>query len=647
MAKSLYTLNGAQISIGRELGRGGEAAVFEVPSSSDQVAKIYHKAPEKQKQAKLRFMAQSSDPELLGYVAWPQTTLHSSPNGPVVGFLMGKVVNKEPAHMFYSPAHRRQAYPKAAWDFLIYVSRNIAASFAVVHSHGFVIGDVNQDGVMVGRDSKVSLIDSDSFQVKSGNELFLCEVGVPLYTPPELQTVTSFHGLPRTANHDNFGLALLIFHVLLGGRHPFAGVPLRNGVGDALENDIQHFRYAYARDNKARGFSPPPKSIPPSILPPNMEAMFTQAFTEPGAKTGRPTAQQWVSALDSLRAGLKKCNASAMHMYAGYLSVCPWCELEKQGAVFFVDLGATTSHIPSGINVAQVWGLIQAVPVPGQVITPALPEFTGKAIPLPSNIPGKVTVVAYRLITFVVAMVLFVVSSKLWFLSLIILALGWTFAGSAGNEARLVERKKRLDAYNRAKSEYDRLLRMMMLEAGSDLFMKKKAELAKVRDELLALPQLEKKAIDGLQATAHERQKQRFLETFFIDDATIAGVGPTRKAALRSFGIETAADITKSQVRQVKGFGESLTRAVLDWKAACERRFVFNAANAVSNADKDAVSNKFRLQKVLLEKALGAGPAELRLLQQRAQERRSFWEPRVASAGMNLLQARADLSLIN
>ncbi len=561
---------------------------------------------------------------------------------------MSKVVNKEPVHMFYSPAHRRQAYPKAAWDFLIYVSRNIAASFSVVHSHGFVIGDVNQDSVMVGRDSKVSLIDSDSFQVKSGKDLFLCEVGVPLYTPPELQTVTSFHGLTRTANHDNFGLALLIFHVLFGGRHPFAGVPQRSGVGDALENDIQHFRYAYARDNKARGFLPPPKSISPNILPPHMEAMFVQAFTEPGAKTGRPTAQQWVSALDSLRAGLKKCSASAMHLYPGHLPVCPWCELEKQqGAVFFVDLGAATIHTTGGIIVSQVWGLIQAVPVPAQVIAPALPQFAGKAEPLPSNITSKGTVVAYRVITFFVAMVLFVAAPKLWFAALILLGLGWTFAGSAGSEARVTERKKRSDAYNHAKSEYDRLLRMMVLEAGPDSFLKKKTELAKVRDELLALPQLEKKAIDGLHATAHERQKQRFLDTFFIDDATIAGVGPARKAALRSFGIETAADVTKSQVKQVKGFGDSLTRAMLDWRATCERRFVFNAANAVSSADKDAVSNKFRLQKVLLEKALSAGPAELRLLHQRAQERRSHWEPRVNGAAKSLQQAHADLSIMN
>lgn len=46
----------------------------------------------------------------------------------------------------------------------------------------------------------------------------------------------------------------------------------------------------------------------------------------------------------------------------------------------------------------------------------------------------------------------------------------------------------------------------------------------------------------------------------FIDVASIPGVGPARKAALRSFGIETAADVTRRGVKQVKGFGDHLTR---------------------------------------------------------------------------------------
>ncbi len=119
---------------------------------------------------------------------------------------MAKVVNREPIHKLYSPAHRKQDFPKAAWDFLLYVARNTAAAFSTLHAQGHVIGDVNQGNVVVGADSKVTLIDCDSFQIRASNTLHLCEVGVPHFTPPELQGTSSFASTQRTENHDNFGL---------------------------------------------------------------------------------------------------------------------------------------------------------------------------------------------------------------------------------------------------------------------------------------------------------------------------------------------------------------------------------------------------------------------------------------------------------
>lgn len=160
---------------------------------------------------------------------------------------MPKVAGRDPIHMFYSPAHRRQSRPNIAWDFLLYVARNVAAAFETLHTHGHVLGDVNQGNVMVGADSKVILIDCDSYQINASGILHLCEVGVSHFTPPELQGLQSFRGVKRSANHDNFGLALLIFHLLFGGRHPFSGVPQKDAAGEALESDIKAFRYAYGR----------------------------------------------------------------------------------------------------------------------------------------------------------------------------------------------------------------------------------------------------------------------------------------------------------------------------------------------------------------------------------------------------------------
>jgi DNA-binding helix-hairpin-helix protein with protein kinase domain len=647
VAKTLLTSKGAPVVLGRELGKGGEGSVYEIPALPNAVAKLYHKPPDPKKQAKLSFMAATADAQLLNYVAWPQETLHPGRGGPVVGFLIPKVVGKKPIHMVYSPAHRRHDYPKAAWYFLLYVARNIGASFATVQAHGHVIGDINQNSVLVGGDSKVVLIDSDSFQVNAGGTLHLCEVGVAHFTPPELQSLSSFHGFARTINHDNFGLALLIFHVLFGGRHPYSGVPLRPGVGDALEKDIKKFLYAYARDNQSRGFRPPPRSIPISILPDQIEAMFHFAFTERGASSARPTAQQWVSVLDGLRSHLKKCGTSAMHVYPDHLAKCPWCTLDQQGIVYFLDLGATFTPGASGFVLTQVWGLIQAVQAPPPVSIPDPSSFSVTAQPLPPDIAGGRSVAIYKLVAVAIAIVVgFSGGEVAWILGLIVGWGGWMMAENVDAAERASEAKKRRGALESAKIEYEQLVNRAKKEAGPEGFHARKAELLKLREELDNMPRAEKEEIDKLLSTAHERQKQKFLDTCFLDSANIAGVGPARKASLRSFGIETAADVTKSRVMQVQGFGESLTRAVLDWKASCERGFRFNPATAVSGADRSAVRAKYAAKQAIVERILAAAPAQLNQFRQKSHVRFASLKPRLEVAAQNLAQAQADYSLV-
>lgn len=81
--------------------------------------------------------------------------------------------------------------------------------------------------------------------------------------------------------------------------------------------------------------------------------MFHFAFTEKGASDARPTAQQWVAALDSVRSRLKKCSASDMHVYPDRLASCPWCSLERQGVAYFIDLGTTFTQTTTGFVLTQ------------------------------------------------------------------------------------------------------------------------------------------------------------------------------------------------------------------------------------------------------------------------------------------------------
>ena len=130
-----------------------------------------------------------------------------------------------------------------------------------------------------------------------------------------------------------------------------------------------------------------------------------------------------------------------------------------------------------------------------------------------------------------------------------------------------------------------------------------------------------------------------------LDNATISGVGPARKAALRSFGIETAADVTRSAVMQVRGFGGGLTRTVTDWKAGCERKFVFNSANAVSAADRNGVQSKMDARKIRIEAALTQGVGELQACGKLATSQLAMLQIQLEDAARKLAQAHKDFSI--
>ena len=121
--KTYFTSKGVSITPGREVGKGGEASVFEVPNLSNQVVKVYHKPLSLDKQAKLSYMVtlpDAHDSSFLSYIAWPQETLHSTRDGSIasiVGFLMPKVSNKDQIHNVYGPGNRKDKYPEADFGF--------------------------------------------------------------------------------------------------------------------------------------------------------------------------------------------------------------------------------------------------------------------------------------------------------------------------------------------------------------------------------------------------------------------------------------------------------------------------------------------------------------------------------------------------
>jgi serine/threonine protein kinase len=331
--------DGERVKISKDpIGIGGEGKVFRVANTSRPgvVAKIYKSLPNEDGQRKIQIMTDAKANSLLAVCTWPLEPLWDGKSNQICGFTMQDIRDSEPLHHFYSPGWRKRHYPEMSWRNILELCTNATAGLAQLHDEGIIVGDINPNSIRVLKNGRVMFIDTDSFQIKNGTLTYRCKVGVPAFTAPELLAKgTSFDSLERTTHHDNFGLALLLFHLLFMGRHPFSGVSI-DGSDHPLEDNIKSYRYAYASDCQLRKVESPPLAVHPKLVSSDsLSNYFEHAFTEQGAALGRPDARTWHNCLQVQLQRLARCPSSHRHVYDDRLELCPWCKLNDKGLSFF------------------------------------------------------------------------------------------------------------------------------------------------------------------------------------------------------------------------------------------------------------------------------------------------------------------------
>lgn len=643
--RQLYSGSGQCLSIGGELGRGGEGAVFAVRENPHQVVKLYQRPLSPEHQAKLTTMVSMRTDQLSKIAAWPMDSVRETTSGPIIGFTMPRVTGFKPIHTLYGPKSRISEFPSADWSFVMHTAANLARAFGVLHGHGIVIGDVNHDNAVVSAQGTVMLWDCDSFQVAHSGRVFRCEVGVPTHTPPELQG-QSFKGVTRTLNHDAFGLAVLIFQLLFLGRHPYAGVYL--GPGDMpLERAIQGYRFAYGSQASAFQMKAPPAVPPISIVGAPLAGLFEIAFG-PSGSTSRPGPNQWVTELTSLLDRLARCKLNPAHVYPSSVGYCPWCRVESQSGIVTFGLvirKATSGSTQGNFDIEAVWATILRVPGPG--VPPSLPEpstYTVQQTPEAAQAAQKRD--TGRAISWTIAVVVF---AAVWYASgsfLLALALGiaivWAGSAIAGEGTSDLEKQLRLEL-STAERQLRDLRQRWDQEASAQPYQSKMQHLEGARMEHLRLGAVRNQKLRDLQSNLRQRQLEKFLDTRRIDHASIPGIGPARKATLQSWGIETAYDVTRRSIGAVPGFGPSLTSRLMDWRSEQERKFVFNPSQGPDPADIAALERDLALTRGKLEQDLLRGVEDLRSLSQQIQNRRRSLLPLIENASRAVAQGRANL----
>jgi DNA-binding helix-hairpin-helix protein with protein kinase domain len=192
-----------------------------------------------------------------------------------------------------------------------------------------VVGDVSATNVLFDSQTRVGLIDADSFQITVGGRVLPCRVGTLDTTPGELQSTPDFSKVIRTREHDAFGIGTLIFQLLSEGTHPFAGeIDLKKLTkGDlppAIGERIAGTLWPHSKRHAKVKIIPPRGAVPFASFPESLQELFVRTFD--GPPNLRPTADEYSSVLADFIQQLVPCKSNPRHYYYAKLPECPWCQ---------------------------------------------------------------------------------------------------------------------------------------------------------------------------------------------------------------------------------------------------------------------------------------------------------------------------------
>jgi DNA-binding helix-hairpin-helix protein with protein kinase domain len=638
-------IDGKLFELGRRVGKGGEGEVYSLQNDTSLAVKIYTTTDKLSREAKVASMVQLSLSKKTTLVAFP-ISLARSTDGGFVGFVMKLVSDHKPLHELYSPGPRKVHFPQADYRFLVRTAINIAKAVASVHQTGCVIGDINHSSMLISPKAMVALIDADSFQITSSTERYLCKVGVPEYTPPELQGL-NLGQVTRTQNHDAFGLAIVIFQLLFMGRHPFVGT-VRKGEIPPLHENIKNYKYVYT-DTCNVGMDQPPGT--PDILDfsPILASAFDKAFLKQHS-SHRPTAGDWIHILERLEATLAKCDDNPLHFIPREASECAWCEMEKVLPItLFTPFIASALRVdgrdPGAVafNLDLIWKSIESIITPIQ-IQPKLSTIN----PVPSRQAEEAKKSAntfnFGILALIAAGIAMFYFPQLLLIWLIVGFIGYVSFG----EKKSLDARPFLTVYEEATKRWGYELANWNQRVGIDAFTKLRAELIDARNAYINLIAEEKTLLQNYRNERRNKQLQAFLDTFYISRALIKGIGPGRLATLASYGIDTAADISKSRLLGLPGFGQAIASPLLVWRANLEKRFVYQAnENESDRIELTRIKSSVEAKLSPIRQKLSAGEVNIKNIRNKITLAANIEDPTLNQINLKRAQAKVDLEYLD
>lgn len=177
---------------------------------------------------------------------------------------------------------------------------NWALATEIIHKSGkYVLVDLKPENVLATSSGKISIVDTDSFQIIDGAKTFPGPVATPEYFARFAKERHALN-LCQTQDCDCFALAISFYKILVGS-HPYSGFKLLppyntdeySDIASHIDNDLfvfgQNKQYIeqLRQNNMHERFAK---------LPQVLQSLFIEAFT----KTKQPSATMWKDALKSI-----------------------------------------------------------------------------------------------------------------------------------------------------------------------------------------------------------------------------------------------------------------------------------------------------------------------------------------------------------
>lgn len=301
---------------------GGQGNIYHIRTSgyTDSCLKKYTKDEDaKSSYDRIVYMIQNPPKNIVGSdsfrICWP-TALAYDISGKFIGYIMPLAFPKSRDLKIlevYSPKPISQQakykeYPEWFGKFELDTEEGFKNrikmmcnwAIALYHLHEtrkYVVVDLKPENVMATATGKISVVDTDSFQIsENGRVLFEGPVGTPEYLPPEISDMRKRH-LSFSVSTDCFSAAVC-FYSILTGVHPYAGMiklPPFDKL-ESIEECIRNDLFAYGSRKQYLKF-PSGLNLQKHFenLPPALQNLFKKAFGQDYAH--RPTMEDWGKAL--------------------------------------------------------------------------------------------------------------------------------------------------------------------------------------------------------------------------------------------------------------------------------------------------------------------------------------------------------------